>query len=69
MKLEDRHSHGGIYDPRRDITEARRPTPAEREVIDLLALDPPHHRSVRLSVSEWERVDAVAEALNEARSR
>lgn len=56
-----------IHDSHTDVTERRRATPAEREVLDLLHLS---HRDrwVRLSLDEWDRVDRVAAALHDARA-
>lgn len=51
-----------------DVTEARRPTPGERQVLDLLGLDPQQRTWVRLSLGWWRRVDDVTEALRAARS-
>jgi hypothetical protein len=56
-----------IHDPRSDVSEVRRPTPAEREVLDLLGLNPAPSPWVRLSLTDWRRVDDVAAALAGAR--
>ena len=57
-----------IHDPCTDVSEARHPTRAQREVLDLLALAPAT-ALVRLSLSDWRRVDDVADALAQARTR
>ena len=57
-----------FHDPCTDVSEARHPSPAQREVIDLLGLAPAA-ALVRLSVSDWRRVDRVADALAQARTR
>lgn len=51
-----------------DVTEQRRPTPAEREVLDLLDLAAPGRPWVRLSLAQWRHVDRVAAALTQARA-
>jgi hypothetical protein len=58
-----------IHDPHTDVSEARRPAPAELEVLDLLGLNPAHSTWIRLSLSEWRHVDDVAAALAEARTQ
>lgn len=57
-----------FHDPFTDVSVARRPTPAEREVLDLLGLLPASGASVRLSLSDWRRVQDVAAALEQART-
>ena len=57
-----------FHDPRTDVSDARHPTPAQREVLDLLGLAPAC-ALVRLSLSDWRRVDKVADALAQARTR
>src|SRR4051794_38378151 len=44
------------------------PPPAQREVLDLLGLVPTG-AVTRLSLSDWRRVDSVADALAQARTR
>ena len=56
-----------IHDPHTDVSEARRPTPAQREVLSLLGLKPTHSTCVRLSLSDWRHVDDVAAAPQRAR--
>jgi hypothetical protein len=57
-----------VHDPATDVSDARRPSPAETEVLDLLHL--PHPRAyVRLSNEWWAIVDEVADALAIARYR
>lgn len=56
-----------FHDPYVDVSEARHPTPAQREVLDLLGLAPASV-PVRLSLSEWRHVDAVVQALEQARA-
>jgi hypothetical protein len=57
-----------FHDPCTDVSEARHPSPAQREVIDLLGLAPAA-ALVRLSLVDWRRVDDVVEALAQARTR
>ena len=57
-----------FHDPCTDVSEARHPSRAQREVIDLLGLAPAA-AMVRLSLSDWRRVDHVADALAHARTR
>ncbi len=57
-----------FHDPRIDVSEARHPTWAQREVLDLLGLAPAS-ALVRLSLSDWRRVNNVADALAQARTR
>ncbi len=57
-----------FHDPCTDVSEARHPTWAQREVLDLLGLAP-GTALVRLSLSDWRRVNNVADALAQARSR
>jgi hypothetical protein len=54
------------HDTASDVTTAHEPTPAQREVIDLLDLGN-GHRLVRLTVESWRHVNAVAARLAEAR--
>lgn len=56
-----------FHDPYTDVSEARCPTPAQREVLDLLDAVPAGG-SIRLSLSDWRRVDRMADALAEART-
>ena len=58
-----------IHDPHTDVSEARRPTQEQREVLSLLGLKPTHSTCVRLSLSDWRHVDDVAAALAGARTR
>ena len=57
-----------FHDPCSDVSEARYPSRAQREVIDLLCLAPTA-ALVRLSLSDWRRVDHVVDALAQARTR
>ena len=57
-----------FHDPYTDVSELRRPTRAQREVLDLLGLAP-DAALVRLSLSDWRGVDNVVDALTEARTR
>ncbi len=57
-----------FHDPHTDVSEARRPTQAQREVLDLLGVAPAA-ALVRLSLSDWRRVADVADALAQARTR
>ncbi len=56
-----------FHDPHTDVSEARRPTQAQREVLDLLGVAPAA-ALVRLSLSDWRRVADVADALAQART-
>jgi hypothetical protein len=55
-----------IHDSDQDVFEARRPTPAQAEVIDLLDLNREHRALVRLSLLQWRQVDRVAARLTRA---
>jgi hypothetical protein len=57
-----------FHDPCTDVSEARQPSRAQREVIDLLGLAPAA-ALVRLSLSDWRHVNQVVDALAQARSR
>ena len=57
-----------FHDPCTDVSEAQHPIWAQREVLDLLGLAPTS-ALVRLSLSDWRRVDRVADALAQARTR
>ncbi len=57
-----------LRDPVTDVSEARHPTRAQREVIDLLGLAPAA-ALVRLSLLDWRRVNDVVDALAQARTR
>jgi hypothetical protein len=52
-----------IHDSDADVLDARRPTPAQAEVIDLLDLNPGHRALVRLSLLQWRQIDRVAARL------
>jgi hypothetical protein len=57
-----------FHDPYTDVSDARQPTWAQREVLDLLGLAPTS-ALVRLSLSDWRRVNNVVDALAQARQR
>jgi hypothetical protein len=57
-----------FHDPYTDVSEARHPTGAQREVLDLLRVAPAA-AMVRLSLSDWRRVNSVVDALAQARTR
>jgi hypothetical protein len=57
-----------FHDPYTDVSEARHPTGAQREVLDLLGVAPAA-ALVRLSLSDWRRVNSVVDALAQARTR
>ena len=57
-----------FHDPYTDVSEARQPTSAQREVFDLLGLTPTS-ALVRMSLSDWRRVNNVVDALAQARKR
>jgi hypothetical protein len=52
-----------IHDSDEDVLDARRPTAAQAEVIELLDLNPAHRPLVRLSLLQWRQVDRVAARL------
>ncbi len=52
-----------IHDSALDVSDAREPTPAQADVIDLLELNPAHRPVVRLSLKQWRQVDRVAARL------
>jgi hypothetical protein len=54
---------GMIHDPVEDVSECRRPTRAQAEVIDLLELNPTRHHSVRLTLQQWRQIDRIASRL------
>jgi hypothetical protein len=55
-----------LHDSAVDVTTAHEPTPAQREVLDLLDLGN-GGRLVRLTVESWRQVNAVVARLAEAR--
>ena len=57
-----------FHDPCTDVSEARHPSRAQREVIDLLGLAPAA-ALVRLSLLDWRRVDDVVDTLAQSRTR
>ena len=52
-----------IHDSAEDVFEARRPTAAQAEVIDLLDLNPERRPLVRLSLLQWRQVDRLVTRL------
>ncbi|TQN43073.1 hypothetical protein FHU33_2496 [Blastococcus colisei] len=52
-----------IHDSALDVTDAREPTPAQADVIELLELNPAHRPRVRLTLKQWRQVDRVAARL------
>ncbi len=52
-----------IHDSAEDVFDARRPTPAQAEAIDLLDLNPQHRPLVRLSLRQWGQIDRLAARL------
>jgi hypothetical protein len=52
-----------IHDSDVDVFEARRPTPAQAEAIDLLDLNPHGRSLVRLSLLQWRQIDRLAARL------
>jgi hypothetical protein len=52
-----------IHDSAADVFDARRPTPAQAEAIDLLELNPQHRPLVRLSLLQWRQIDRLAARL------
>ena len=52
-----------IHDSDEDVLDARRPTAAQAEVIELLDLNPEHRPLVRLSLLKWRQIDRVAARL------
>ena len=57
-----------FHDPYTDVSEARQPSWRQREVLDLLGLTATS-ALVRLSLSDWRRVNNVVDALAQARNR
>ena len=57
------------HDPHTDVSEVRRPTRDQRKVLELLGLNAADSPWVRLSPSDWARVDGVVVALIGARQR
>ena len=57
-----------FHDSCSDVSEARQPTVAQREVLALLGLAPASSALVRLSLSDWRHVNDVAHALAQART-
>lgn len=57
-----------LHDSQDDVSEARDPSPGQREAIDLLALDPGHQLHVRLSLADWRRVNRLCDVLADARN-
>jgi hypothetical protein len=53
-----------IHDSAEDVFDARRPDPAQAEVIDLLELNPERRPLVRLSLAQWRQVDRLAARLS-----
>jgi hypothetical protein len=52
-----------IHDSSEDVFDARRPTPAQAEAIDLLELNPERRPLVRLSLAQWRQIDRLAARL------
>jgi hypothetical protein len=52
-----------IHDSIEDVSECRRPTGAQAEVIDLLELNPAHCPTVRLTLRQWRQVDRIASRI------
>ena len=52
-----------LHDSDIDVFEARRPTPAQAEAIDLLDLNPEGRSLVRLSLLQWRQIDRLAARL------
>jgi hypothetical protein len=42
-----------------DVSEVRRLTPQQAEVVDLLELNPGRRRVVRLTLAQWRQVDRL----------
>ncbi len=57
-----------FHDPYTDVSEGRHPTRAQREVLELLGVAPAA-ALVRLSLSDWRRVNSVVDALAQTRTR
>ena len=57
-----------FHDPYTDVSEARQPTSAQREVLELLGVTTTS-ALVRLPLSDWRRVKNVVDALAQARQR
>ena len=52
-----------IHDSNEDVLDARRPTAAQAEIIELLDLNPEHRPLVRLSLLKWGQIDRLAARL------
>jgi hypothetical protein len=52
-----------IHDSSEDVFDARRPTAAQAEVIDLLELNPDRRPLVRLSLAQWRQIERLAARL------
>jgi hypothetical protein len=52
-----------IHDSAEDVYDARRPSPAQAEIIELLDLNPQGRPLVRLSVLQWRQIDRLAARL------
>jgi hypothetical protein len=52
-----------IHDSFEDVFDARRPTRAQAEAIDLLELNPERRPLVRLSLAQWRQIDRLAARL------
>lgn len=66
VKLEDHPSDDVVHVRDLDVSDRRRPRGVEREVIDLLGLDPDGNDWVRLSLAWWRRVDALVARIEAA---
>lgn len=63
------HPDDLIHDRLHDVSRVREPKGLEREVVDLLELDPHHRARVRLSDAQWRLVDRVVARITAAEDR
>lgn len=66
VKTEDGPHRDQFHDPLDDVSSRRRVTGVELEVVDLLELAPGQRPWLRLSDSQWRRVDAVVARIQAA---
>ena len=65
MKTEDSPHRDQWHDPLEDCSSRRRVTGVEREVCDLLELEPGQRPWLRLSDAWWRRVDALVARIEQ----
>lgn len=57
-----------FHDSHDDVSAVHEPDAGHREAMDLLGMDPDHHRRVRMSDADWATVNRVRDALAAARA-